>query len=238
MMNRALLIVLLCWACERESPPVPTAPVAKASVEKKRSRPTPRVVRSSPPSAHVRAPRGELRLSELSLRKGRVLWGKLGQKLARRVVVVLSSKRAPLAPRPAVAYANVAALIDSRVSVPTTHHRLPLATLITACENSRTKRHIANQARVMADGKVEVALARLGDVEGRIDLSDGTSGRVGGWETALNGREVPPETERDLLARYQSILSLDYLLANQQRREVSFEKDRGLLLAGTDNHVF
>jgi hypothetical protein len=130
-------------------------------------------------------------------------------------------------------YARVAALLAPDLVPATVLAAVPLSELARAAADARTQRMLAENARVLADGRVRAALVSSapGRVRG-VDLADESAGSLAfAWEAALVRREPPTQALRAQLGLYQKVLALDHLLENQSRQRAFLTADGGRLIA-------
>jgi hypothetical protein len=167
------------------------------------------------------------------------LAGELAGSPPSRVLVVLSTKAAPLAYRAPVAYARVAEQLAPGLAPETVLRTFSLGELSGAAGDEGTRRLLRRDARVLADGRVRAAVLRAPASEARrVDVADlAQGGRAWSWENQLVARKAI-EGDQNVLASYQALLAVDYCVGNLRRRQVLLDEKVGRLVAVEDNDVF
>lgn len=224
--------VLGALGCEPAGPPSPAA-LATAAAEPSAA---PAAVRAS------RAPRvkpapARPALEALAMDGGGRL---VARRRGRPVRVVMATREAPLGPRAPAAYFQIAELVAPGLAPKTTLLELPLEELVTASKEEARARRAVERARVLATGRVEVALLELPATSARaVDLADLREGRTAwSWESKLVTRDGPPAELAKLLSSYQTLLAVDHLAGNLARREVLHDPARSVVVPVEDNDVF
>jgi hypothetical protein len=211
----------------------PSSAAASASARPRSSRPRP----GARPG--VKKPATQPSLTRLSLEAGG-RWRAEGKTAGKPLAVVLSTKQRPLSPRAPAAHGAVARLVAPHLAAPTSLAAIPLAELTRAAADDRTRRALADSARVLADGTVLAALIELPEPPLKtVDLADLAEGRrAWSWESKLSTKQDPPADQVQLLASYQTLLALDYLVDNLSRQQVALDEAGGRLVAIEGNDVF
>ncbi len=244
-MNRGLaLCALLVLGCDSKAPQPAAANSAPAPNSAKgvaAPPPSASSVAAAPkaPKKAQRAPREKVRHGTLiDVAKASTTYqGRLRE--GGSVAIVFATKAAPLAPRAPGAHAGLSAEISPASVAPTAIRRLPLRAVLVAAADNKTRRQLAKELRVLADGHVEAAVVllpqrRMVTLEvGR--MLEGTRGHK--WETELMSR-TPPTEPLALLAAYQSILAVDALCMNLRRSKVVIDEKSSSVLALDDNDAF
>ena len=233
-----LLALSLTAACDRsETKPAAavSASAAPAVVPSGSAAPRPKSKAETPVEPEETSP---LKLTSISGQSDGSLIGETSG--GDRVRVILATQAAPLAPEAPTAWAAVAGLVAPDARVPTDLRLIPLAELAHAAKGPRAKRAVRDHARVLADGTVTAALLHLPKEKlRRVDLGDASDGNITGrWETKLMTTEAPKDDDARLLASYQSLLAVDYLVENLIRGPVLFDEGAGRILGVEDNDVF
>jgi hypothetical protein len=241
-LNRLALLALVAISCDRPSP----APNQTSGAERAASSD---VAASAKPSGSVGLPepttddssQGTERtpISEVLVREG-ALSGKLGDSAATPVRIILSTKHSPLAYGPPVAFHRVAERIQPGLTPLTQLRVFTLAALSQAALDDATRRHLENNARVLADGTVRAAVVHLPPTPlRRVDVADLTQGGVAwSWESKLVSRQSVDSDAASMLASYQALLMVDYVLGNLARRYALLNEKQKRLVAVQDNDVF
>lgn len=177
-------------------------------------------------------------LAKLTFEKG--MWvAELERTPPARAWLTLATKEAPLAPRSRAAHFRIAERVAPGVVAPTALRALSVAELSRVAD-APTRKRLEKQARVLANGTVEVALTLApSPALTRVEVRDiGEESPVRAWETRLGAREPVPGAERLGLAQYQALLVIDYVSDNGARVTV-FRHDRsGRITAAEGNEAF
>jgi hypothetical protein len=250
-MKRAALLVgaALLGACKSSgagSGATPSVSVSPSSPE-----PAPSGVASAPapsgvpvassaepkPSGKALVESGEI--AKLVTEPGGRLVAELRRSPPARALVVLATKERPLAARECAAYFRIAERVAPGLVAPTALRALSVGELSHAAD-APTRAKLAKHARVLADGKVEVALTLAPAAHlDKIDIAALVEGGpVWEWETKLAQREPPPEALHTTLSRYQWLLAADYVAQDQARKRVYLHAKSGRLTAAQENEAF
>lgn len=214
-------------------PTAPSASVASATVP------------SAAPAPSAEAPQPTLsavleggKLGKLSFERGAWL-GELERTPPARVLVTLATKEQPLAPRARAAHFRIAEQVAPGVVAPTALRALRVAELSQAAD-APTRRRLEQHARVLGNGRVEVALTLApAPTLTRVELTLlGDDSPAQAWEALLGAREPIPEAQRLGLAQYQALLVIDYVSANAARISVFRHAKTGRLTATEGNEAF
>lgn len=241
-LNRLAVLALVAISCDRPSP----APDQTKGAEQAAS--SDAAARAKPSGSGVlpdRAADGPTHgtktasLSQLVARDG-LLSGRLGGSPATPVRIILSTKHSPLAYGPPVAFYRVAERIQPGLTPLTQLRAFTLGALSQAASDDTTRRYLENNARVLADGTVRVAVVHLPPAPlRRVDVADLTQGGLAwSWESKLVSRQTVPPDATSMLASYQALLMVDYVLGNLARRYALVDEKQKRLVAAEDNDVF
>lgn len=229
----AACALLLLGACDDAPAPVASAASSSAPVA---SAPPARAPASAPP----REPKPAGSLARLAFDADGRFVAELARPGKPRALAVLATREAPLAPREPAAYRGIAELLAPGLAPATELSAVPLRELMRAATDARTRRAVERRARVLADGTVLVAFVTAPAARLRpVDLTDvGEGRRAWTWESKLVKKDAPPEELGRVLASYQALLSVDYLVENLARGEVLLDEGEQRLVAVEHNQVF
>jgi hypothetical protein len=241
------LAALLALGCDDEptSPSARSAPPAGSGVTVPSAGPAVSAVASAPAVTNASAapsaaatPLERVRSGELKSVSATSTGYRAELAAGGEVAVVFATKVAPLAPRAPSAHANLAALVAPTTVAPTAFRTLSLKHILAAAD-TKSRRKLGAELRVLADGNVEASLVllpakRMVTLEvGRI--LEGT--RTHKWETELMSR-TPPTEPTALLAAYQQVLAVDALCQNLLRTKVAVNDETKTVLALEGNDTF
>lgn len=244
--GHAVALLLGALGCERGSSPQAaassaqtSAPLVESASELEPAAPV-APTRSAPP-ARESSPAERVRSAPLQniVREGS---GALSAELSGggRAQLLLATKSAPLAPGALAVHAAVAELVSPETRVPTALRSVSSRELLAAAAEPGTRRWLAENARILADGTIDVTVVLAPSRALReVDISVLVEGQPAhGWEARLQTRAPPPEGERSSLAAYQAVLAVDALVRNQERVQVAWDEGSGRLLALRGNGAF
>jgi hypothetical protein len=122
---------------------------------------------------------------------------------------------------------------------PAVSRSIPLAELSRAAHDEPTRQMLRTRLRVLADGKVRAAVVlspppRLEP----IDLGDLREGGPAFQLEATLVKRDAPSSDAALASSYVSLLFLDHLLGNLQRRHALIDRERGVLVATEGHDLF
>jgi hypothetical protein len=133
-----------------------------------------------------------------------------------RVALHLATKSEPLTYRCWIAYYRIGEQLAPGLVPPTVLRLLSLAELAVAAQDEQARRYLRRQARVLADGRVRAAVMQLPRGRGRrVDVADLTQGgQAWSWESQLVSRQLAFGKGASVLASYQALVAVDYVLGN------------------------
>jgi hypothetical protein len=212
-----------------ETPPEASPPAAAALPSETAKPAAPGTLRAAP------APR----LRAMRFERGRWL-ADLAAPSAGPVELRLATRELPLAHRGPVICRRVAELVAPEAVPVTTLEVLPLAELLRAAPEPRSRKLLAQTLRVLADGRVRgAAIGIPSSGFAKIDVTDELEGSaVFRWESALVRREIPDESLRKGLSAYQAVLVVDHLVQNQSRKSLLVGESGSRVVAGEGSDAF
>lgn len=244
LLHGAAAALPLCLACQTPTAgPAPGSSAPAASSAAPAAPPSGAGSAAAPPRASAEPrPAGVSvetgTLAKLSYDKG--AWvGELERTPPARVWLTLATKKQPMAARARAAHALIAERVAPGVVAPTALRALTVAEVSRAAD-SATRKRLERDARVLANGTVEVALT-LSPAPSltRVELTAvDPSAPVQAWERLLGAREPVPEAAAQGLAQYQGLLVADHLAGNLARVGVYRHDKSGRITAADGNEAF
>jgi hypothetical protein len=235
------LPVLLTACSERdiaaETPLESRGPAAPAALSSEPAKPAAAGAGSTRPSAARGATARRLRA--MRLERGRWI-ADLAAASGGPVELRLATRELPLAHRGPVICRRVAELVAPEAVPETTLEVLPLAELLHAAPDPRSRKLLGQTLRVLADGRVRgAAIGIPSSGFAKIDLTDELEGTaIFRWESALVRRETPDESLRKGLSAYQAVLVVDHLVQNHSRKSLLVGEGGSRVVAGEGSDAF